>query len=396
MRTLCRDEGNSKVTPSARLQSAIELTDLIIESARDNGPAADAIITAWFKTRRYAGSGDRRAVRDLVYRAIRAFGKAPHCGRAAFAAFEDLHPLFDGSAHGPAVVTKNENPPKPSVIPAWLEAEIPAEEREALLGRAPFDLRVNPRMMTRDEVIAKFDGASAIEGTAFGVRLPDNIPLINHPELNGVVEVQDGGSQMIAAACQAKPGQTIIDLCAGAGGKTLALAGDMGGEGYLIACDTDRRRLQQLEPRADLAGISNISSRLLNPMQEADALEDYVEGADCVLVDAPCSGSGTWRRNPELRWRLTKQRLSSVISLQARLLALGSRYVKPGGALVYAVCSLIPGEGQAQIDNFLAANEGWRAEPCGLTVGRVDGQGWKLTPAHDGTDGFFLARLIRT
>jgi 16S rRNA (cytosine967-C5)-methyltransferase len=384
------------LTPSARLQSAIEVTDLIITAARDNGPAADSVISTWFQGRRYAGSSDRRAVRDLVYRAIRTFGKPPHSGRAAFAAFSDLHPLFDGSTHGPAVLTKSENPPKPSLIPAWLEDKIPAEERAALLERAPFDLRSNPRMITRENLMVMLAGAVPIAGTQYGLRLPDKIPLANRPELNGLVEVQDAGSQMIAAACLAKPGQFIIDLCAGAGGKTLAIAADMAGEGNILACDTDRRRLQQLEPRADLAGIPNIQSRLLNPTQEESMLSDHREAADCVLIDAPCSGTGTWRRNPELRWRLTKPRLAAVIALQARLLTIGSTFVKPGGALVYAVCSLLPGEGRDQIDAFLKANPDWKTDDMGLEAGRADGAGVKLTPANDGTDGFFVARLLRT
>ena len=384
------------MTPAARLQSAIEVTDLIIASARENGPAADSIITTWFKERRYAGSGDRRAVRDLVYRAIRSFGRPPHTARAGFAALADLHPLFDGSTHGPAVLTKNENPATPSLIPAWLEDKIAEDEREALLGRAPFDLRANPRMASRDDVMALLQGAQAIEGTKHGLRLPDHIPLANRPELNGLVEVQDAGSQMIAAACQAQPGQRILDLCAGAGGKTLALAADMNGEGHLLACDTDRARLQRLEPRAHVAGISTINVRLLNPMQELAMLDDQIGLNDTVLVDAPCSGSGTWRRNPELRWRLTKPRLEAVIELQARLLHLGSQFVKPGGALVYAVCSLIPGEGRAQAEAFLKANPDWNAESVGLSVGREEGPGWKLTPAHDGCDGFFIARLVRS
>ncbi len=384
------------MTPSARLQTAIQLTDLIIASARDNGPAADTIITTWFRERRYAGSGDRRAVRDLVYRAIRTFGRPPHTARAGFAALEDLHPLFDGSTHGPAVLTKNENPAAPSLIPAWLEDKIAVEEREALLGRAPFDLRANPRMTSRDNLMPLLKGAQAIDGTAHGLRLPDHIPLANRPELTGLVEVQDAGSQMIAAACQAQPGQRILDLCAGAGGKTLALAADMQGEGHILACDTDRARIQRLEPRAHVAGIANIQTRLLNPLQELAMLDDQIDLNDCVLVDAPCSGSGTWRRNPELRWRLTKPRLEAVIELQARLLQLGSQFVKPGGALVYAVCSLIPGEGRAQAEGFLASNPGWEAESVGLTVGRPDGCGWKLTPAHDGCDGFFIARLKRS
>lgn len=376
------------MTPAARVQSSIEILDLIITSVRDNGAAADTIIANWFKTRRFAGSGDRRAVRDLVYRAIRTFGDVPRSGRSAMLGLAADEPalalLFDGSTHGPPAIGASEQGAAPGLLPGWLARIIPAEDHAALLGRAPFDLRVNTLKANRATVITMLAGAEPIPGTANGLRLPDAIPLANRPELDGLVEVQDAGSQMVAETCQARPGQTVIDLCAGAGGKTLALAADMMGAGKLYACDTDRGRLSRLIPRAQVAGAFSVQTRLLNPTREAEALEDLRESADCVLVDAPCSGTGTLRRNPELRWRLTHARLDAVITLQAYLLDLAATLVRPGGALVYAVCSLIGEEGQAQVDAFLRHRSGWTLEAART-----------LTPSRDSTDGFFVARLIR-
>jgi 16S rRNA (cytosine967-C5)-methyltransferase len=379
--------------PAARLQAAIELVDLIAESARDNGPAADSLISQWFRDRRYAGSKDRRAVRDLVYRAIRSFADVPPSGRAAFAGFEDLRPLFDGSHHGPETLHPSEVGMVQSLVPDWLTNDIPQAEHEKLLERAPLDLRVNTLKTSRAAVHTLLPEAVAITGTHNGLRLAENITLSNHPELDGVVEVQDAGSQMIALACAAKPGQTVLDFCAGAGGKTLALAADMKRQGRLIASDTDRARLSRLAPRAVIAGAEWIETRLINPNKELDALADLLQQADCVLVDAPCSGAGTWRRNPELRWRLTPERLSKTTETQARLLDVAAQFVRPGGALVYAVCSILSVEGAEQIDQFLSRNHGFTAGDTGISLGRVSGAGRLLTPAHDETDGFFVARL---
>ncbi len=378
------NRNNDAVTPPARLQAAIEILDAIIAAARDNGPAADTVLADWFKTRRYAGSKDRRAVRDLVYRAIRAFGAPPPSARAAFAAFDDLHPLFDGSGYGPPALGENEIAAQPSLLSPWLAGLIPAEEHAALLERAPFDLRVNALKTTRDTIAAELEGAQPIAGTAHGLRLPEPLNLAARPDLAGLVEPQDASSQIAAAVCAAKPGMTVIDLCAGAGGKALALAADMAVTGKLIACDTDRGRLSRLPRRAALAGAEGIETRLLNPGREQEALADLEAAADLVLVDAPCSGSGTWRRNPELRWRLTPARLDAVIALQRHVLALGSSLVRPGGVLVYAVCSLIAREGPQQVETFVAANQGWR---CDETR--------SLTPSREGSDGFFVARLSK-
>jgi 16S rRNA (cytosine967-C5)-methyltransferase len=388
------------MTPAARVQAAIELLDLIIVAARDNGAAADTIIARWFKERRYAGSKDRAAVRALVYRAIRAFGDPPVSGRAALLglADPDIEALFDGGRHSPMPVEPGEPRAAPSLLPSWLAADLPGwlddGEAGAMLARAPLDLRVNRLNATRGDILGQFDGAVAIEGLEDGVRLPEQPDLEAHPAFRaGLVEVQDAGSQWIAAACAVAPGETVVDLCAGAGGKTLALAAAMAARGRLIACDTDRRRLGQLAPRARRAGVVPIEHRLLDPKRELEALADLRAAADIVLIDAPCTGSGTWRRNPEARWRLTPERLARQVALQAHVLDLGAQLVRPGGVLVYAVCSILDAEGRGATAAFEARHEGWRAVDPGIGAGRSRGGGRLLTPAHDRTDGFFVAKL---
>ncbi|MBA3896144.1 MAG: RsmB/NOP family class I SAM-dependent RNA methyltransferase [Sphingomonadaceae bacterium] len=384
------------MTPAARLQAAIELLDAIVASAADNGPAADTIIADWFRKRRYAGSGDRRAVRELVYRAIRGFGDPPESGRAAMAGLADGDPdlaaAFDGSGYGPAALTPEEPRAIPKAMPDWLGGLIDGAEHAALLERAPLDLRANRLKTTRDAMLAAFPGASAF-GTNC-VRLDPPITIENRPEhRDGLIEVQDAGSQLAVAACRATAGMVVVDLCAGGGGKTLALAADMAGKGRLIACDTDRTRLSKLSPRAARAGAV-VEDRLLDGERETAMLADLDGAADVVLVDAPCSGCGTLRRNPEARWRLSPERLDRVLAVQRHVLALAAPVVRPGGALVYAVCSLIDAEGAGQAANFLAAHPDWTAEPP-FAEGCARGPGRILSPSHDATDGFFVARLVR-
>jgi 16S rRNA (cytosine967-C5)-methyltransferase len=265
----------------------------------------------------------------------------------------------------------------------------------ALLGRAPLDLRVNRLKTTRDAVLKELTDAIAGRLSPDAIRLPEGTKVEAVPAfVEGRVEVQDEGSQVIVAACEAAPRMTVVDLCAGAGGKTLALAAAMAGQGRLIACDVDRARLSRLAPRAERAGASFIETRLLDARQEERALTDLQGEADAVLIDAPCSGTGTWRRNPEARWRLTPERLDRLRAMQARVLEIGAGLVRPGGRLVYAVCSLLDEEGKDQVDTYLAAHSGWEIlDP--LTVGRRHGPGRRLTPMHDGTDGFFIAASVR-
>lgn len=390
------------MTPAARAQAAIELLDLVIAAARDDGAAADTLIARYFRDRRYAGSKDRRAVRDLVYRAIRAWGDRPLSGRAALAGLArddaDLAALFDGSAHGPEPLRGGEPVPEPALIPRWIEPElaglIDGAEQAALLDRAPLHIRANALVATRETLLPHWSDAQPIATTRQGIALPAGTEVEKDPLLaSGTVEIQDAGSQIIAEACEARAGMTVLDLCAGAGGKTLALAADMGGEGRLIAADSVRDRLARLVPRAARAGCSGmIETLLLDPGREARSLAHLEGQCDVVLIDAPCSGSGTWRRNPEARWRLTPDRLDRIVALQARLLAVAAPLVKPGGRLVYAVCSLIDREGRDQVQQFVRLAPLWKARRA-IDAGRPWGEGTLLTPRHDGTDGFFFAVL---
>ena len=394
------------MTPAARLQSAITLLDEIIIAARNNGASADTLATQFFAARRYAGSKDRRAVRNLTWAAIRHFGECPANARSAFVALADhdteMAALFDGTPYGPAHIVAGEARADGAVIPAWIQPLfsplIDAAEQAALLERAPLDLRVNRLKGDRASVLADLPEAQILPQSEYALRLPTGFAADNHPVIrDGRADIQDLGSQLIVNACAAKPGMTVVDLCAGAGGKTLALASDMDGQGRIIASDTNRRRLGQLIPRAQRAGARNIETMLLNPGRERAMLNDVVGKCDIVLIDAPCSGTGTWRRNPELRWRLTPERLDQVITVQAHVMDIGAAIVRPGGVLVYAVCSLLDKEGAKQVDAFMTRNTGWVIESLesetAKVTGRAHGGGTMLTPQHDGTDGFFMARL---
>jgi 16S rRNA (cytosine967-C5)-methyltransferase len=389
------------VTPAARVQSAIELLDSIIAAARANAAPADRILADWFRNNRFAGSKDRRAIRELVYDAIRACGPLPESGRAAILRLAQrsgaIAALFDGSQYGPPAIADGETVAQPGVAPEWLEralarSDITAAEAEALLERAPLDIRVNTLKTSRD-VIELPVPAEPIAAPN-GLRLARGTPVEQWAAYrDGLIEVQDGGSQLACEVVAARAGETVIDLCAGAGGKTLALAASMRNAGTLIAADTDRGRLSRLRPRAERAGALVTETVLLDPGRELDALAKWRDGADVVLVDAPCSGTGTWRRNPEGRWRLSPRDLERYVSAQARLFEIAREIVRPGGRLVYVVCSLLDEEGANQVATFLHAHREWRAELPNLSVGTSRGTGIRLTPFHDGTDGFFIARL---
>ena len=391
------------MTPAARVQAAIEILDEVISSARDDGPPADSIVSHYFKARRYAGSKDRRAVRELVFRAIRRSAERPESGRAAMvglaASDAGLEPLFDGSPHGPARIAEGEAGAEVSLLPVWIESELSPlvvrDEWPALLERAPLDLRVNVARTDRDAMLAAFDEATETRLSPWGIRMAPDSRVEQHPAyLEGLVEVQDEGSQLIALACEPHARMRIVDLCAGAGGKALALAA-AAPEAEILACDTNRARLSKLGPRAERGG-AKIETRLIDGGREAQQMSDWNDQADVVLVDAPCSGSGTWRRNPEGRWRLTPERLKRVAALQARLLDIAAPLVRPGGTLVYAVCSILQREGAAQAEGFLGRHSSWAMQNALGPFGREDGSGRLLTPHHDGTDGFFVARFKRS
>jgi 16S rRNA (cytosine967-C5)-methyltransferase len=389
------------MTPAARLQAAIEIVDLVIQSAREQGAPADAIVSRYFKTRRYAGSKDRRAVRELAFSAIRRTAEVPQSGRSAVIGLaKDDPPLLDlfGEPRGPAPLGNGEEGSPAGVIPEWLVPELSPLvgpcEWPALLERAPLDLRVNVSRTTRDEMEGELPDAQPTRLSPWGLRLPPGTRIDDSDAYrSGLVEVQDEGSQLIALACDPRPGQRILDLCAGAGGKSLALAA-AAPDTSILATDADRGRLSKLGPRAERAGAS-IETRLLNPPNEAAELADWNGSADIVLVDAPCSGSGTWRRNPEARWRLTPERLDRLVAAQARLLDIAAALAKPGGALVYAVCSILGREGAGQVESFLGRRSDWIVQDTEVVHGRSDGGGRLLTPGHDSTDGFFIARLIK-
>lgn len=378
----------------ARLMAAIEIVDAIITAARTQGPAADTIIQRYFATRRYAGSKDRAAIRELAYAAIRYSGERPVSGRAALLGLAkerpELLPLFDGSTHAPLPPAADEPQAKSALLPAWL---IPyftqrfgdswQEEAAALLERAPIDVRVNAlRAADPAAVIAALPvPARPIPGLPLGLRLDAPVALDHHPlMLDGAIEIQDAASQHSVLLAGPKPGEFIVDLCAGAGGKTLAMAAAMAGTGRILATDVNRDRLAAMGPRLVRSGAEAlVECRLLNPGREMEALTDVMHAADLVFVDAPCSGTGTWRRNPELRWRLAPDGLDRLIAVQRRLILLARELVRPGGRIVYAVCSVLREEGANQVARTLM-EPGWRE------ITRAE-----FSPAQHGCDGFFVA-----
>ncbi|MAW89850.1 MAG: RNA methyltransferase [Altererythrobacter sp.] len=392
------------MTPAARVQTSIELLDAIIASAQSKGAPADRILAEWFRNNRFAGSKDRRAVRELVFSAIRACGPVPRNGRAAMLRLaqidESLLPLFDGSNYGPQPIADGEVAAEGGVAPAWLSdllaaSDITGDEAAALLDRAPLDVRVNTLKAERATLALPVEAQPT--GAPHGLRLEAGTQVEQWAEWKeGQVEVQDTGSQLACLAAEVAPGSTVIDLCAGGGGKTLALAAAMENLGKLVASDTDRGRLSRLPQRAERAGATMIETRLLDPKREFEALGDLEGQADVVLVDAPCSGTGTWRRNPEARWRLDHAELARLTALQADILDLAARLVKPGGRLIYVTCSLLDEEGATQFDKFLGRTKSFSAREIALPAGRQRGNGTRLTPYHDGTDGFFIARADRS
>jgi 16S rRNA (cytosine967-C5)-methyltransferase len=389
------------MTPAARVQAATELLDIVITSARSKGAPADRIIADYFRTRRYAGSKDRRAVRDLVYRAIRLCGPVPASGRAAMLAVaaqdEAVAALFDGSPHGPAPRAEGEETASTGLAPKWLAAALRASDLDgreiaALLDRAPLDVRVNA--LKADRAAIDLPEAGEPLASAQGLRFANGTPVEQwHAYEQGLVEVQDLGSQLIVEALPVSPGDTIIDLCAGGGGKTLALAARLGNAASLVAADTDKRRLGNLAPRAARAGAAVDHTVLLDPGREMAALAPFKGKADHVLVDAPCSGSGTWRRSPEGRWRLDKGELARLNGLQDHVLSIAAQLVRPGGSIAFVTCSLLDAEGPDRIAGFLARHPGWQTEAPHLPFGTARGGGVRLDPLHHGTDGFFVALL---
>lgn len=274
-------------------------------------------------------------------------------------------------------------------------------EMAATLTPPPLDLRVNPLKSTREAMLRQIKAlglmAEATKLSPHGIRLQERLSLARLPWLKtGEIAIQDEGSQLVAQLVGARPGERVVDFCAGAGGKTLAMAAQMMNKGHVVACDINEARLKRCAERLRGAGIHNVETRVLG--SETDRwVKRHKGGFDRVLVDAPCSGTGTWRRNPDARWRAPELGLEGLVALQARILASAARLVKPGGRLVYATCSLLCEENEAQVAAFLAAHPAFRVVPLGEAAPQLAGDGdhLSLTPARHETDGFFAAILHR-
>jgi 16S rRNA (cytosine967-C5)-methyltransferase len=410
------------MTPAARLQAAID----ILAGLEQTQQPVDRYLRDFFKARRYAGSKDRRAIGERVFDILRHRARFAHrMGEASpralmiaalLAEGENPATLFSGG-YGPAPLSDAEcaviaavPPPAPPHVtgeyPQWLEPSLArafggqlAEEMAALQTRAPVDLRVNTLKATRPDVLTGLQTEGfAVQPTLYspvGIRIPPgegSATLSASPLfLAGAFEFQDEAAQIASLLAGARPGLTVLDLAAGAGGKALAMAAAMENRGAILAFDDDPRRLKPLAERAARAGITCIT------LAEQRGGPLWGDGKfDLVFLDSPCSGSGTWRRQPELRWRLTLERLAELTRLQDRLLDEAARHISPGGRLVYATCSLLPDENEDRVTAFLARNPGFRhLEAAMAWPGKIPGLGrdFRASPATTGTDGFYCALL---
>jgi len=424
------------MTPGARLQAAIEILDGLANTAQP----ADGYLRDWSRAHRFAGAKDRAAITERVYTALRhraslAWRMNADDGRALVLASllaekesaETIARLFSGEGHAPPVLSDAEqraliSPPteKPPAhvsgeYPLWLEpellrtfgADLPAE-MHAMNARASVDLRVNTLRAQRDDMLVGLRSLDvAAERTPFspvGIRIAsgEGLGALQHTQFfqTGAFEFQDEASQLVAQLCGVKPGESMLDLAAGAGGKSLALAALMRNQGEILAFDIDPKRLKQLPPRARRAGASiiRIADRRGGPAWGKGLF-------DVVLVDVPCSGSGAWRRSPDQKWRLTPERLAEHRSLQAWLIDDGARHTKPGGRLVYATCSLLMSENEDVCRVFLERHADFRLvlaakawgdaglpAPAPLGVGEY----FRASPYRTATDGFFACIIQRT
>ena len=431
------------MTPSARIQATIDILERL---GIENRPA-DALVSAYFRTRRFIGSKDRSEIAARVYAVLRHHARlgwwlarveAEDTPRnrviaeltlAEGVAVKDMGRLFSGETYAPIPLDGPEDKlvkatagqpldhpdmPKPvrSEIPDWAAASLETNfgdryeaEVAALLDQAPLDLRVNELRGTRDEVVQTLTaGKLDVVPTPLsplGIRVKGRPQLGRHPAFqSGLIEVQDEGSQLIALLVDARPGQQVVDFCSGAGGKALAMAARMRGKGRVVACDVSKGRLDRGKERLRRAGIDNVEPRLLE--NERDRWVKKQRGKfDRVLVDAPCSGTGAWRRNPDARWR--PMDLERLLGVQREILDSAARLAKPdGGRVIYATCSLLREENEAQVEGFLASHPDYRLVPVETVWDEAVGTGpaptsgmLRLSPAANGTDGFFVAVLER-
>ena len=431
------------MTPAARASAAIEILADMEERKR---PAAEAL-KDWGTSHRFAGSGDRAAIGNLVFdclrnRASAAFAMGEGAPRALVLRTlvsqwqmtpEQVADLADGSRHAPQPLSEAELAGLKATLPAtapahvrgdfpeWLAPEFDrafgghaAEQGAGLARRAPVDLRVNTLKADRDKVLKalrRFEPEPA-PLSPFGIRVAQGPGPSRNPHLeaepghgNGWYEVQDEGSQLATLLSGAGPRQQVIDLCAGAGGKTLGLAAVMENTGQLYAYDADSFRLRPIFERLKRAGVRNVQ---VLPPGDPEALAKLAGKMDLVLIDAPCSGSGVWRRRPDAKWRLSPAMLEARRGEQKTVLEEGADLVKPGGRLAYVTCSILPSENSDQVESFLAGHpqfkliawpELWqRSLPAKTPVPSADGSGETLlmTPRDHGTDGFFVAVMQRS
>jgi 16S rRNA (cytosine967-C5)-methyltransferase len=416
------------MTPAARVQAAIEILDGLDKTAQP----ADRYVRDWFRARRYAGAKDRAAVAERVYNVLRhrasfAWRVGAHVRSLALASLlhegqspEAIEALFSGAPYAPpplsdaerhALVSPAREEPPAHVkgeYPEWLEPELKRafgselpEEMQAMLARAPVDLRVNTLRANRDDMLVGLS-ALGIKGEPMtyapdGIRIAtaEGLSTLQHTQFfeTGAFEFQDEGSQIVGLLCGVKPGDQVLDLAAGAGGKSLALAAIMDNKGEILAFDIDAARLREVRPRARRAGAGIVAAT------DKRGGPGWGSGKfDMVLIDAPCSGSGTWRRNPELKWRLTPQRLKELTGVQAQLLDDGARHTKSGGRVVYATCSLLPSEDEDGIAAFLGRNPDFRVIPAAAIWRELGlaqtppgmGEYFRASPLKCATDGFFV------
>ena len=432
------------MTPSARLSAAI---DVFADIEARRRPAADAL-KDWGLTHRFAGSSDRSAIAGLVYDALRRKASSTWLvgettPRAALIGMlhrergfgpADIEALFSGARFAPAPLTEGEKTalasrslagapaPVQGEYPDWLDPHLArvfgddrAEEGAALASRAPLDMRVNTLKAEREEVLPKLEhlGAEPTRWSPIGLRIRLAADAKNpaiHAEpvfLKGAIEIQDEGSQLAILFAGAKPGEQIIDLCAGAGGKTLALAAAMDNSGQIYATDIDKRQLAPIHERISRAGARNIQVR--TPRGEADVLADLTGRADCVIIDAPCTGTGTWRRNPDAKWRIRPGALAERVKQQAALLDRAAALTKAGGRIAYITCSVLAEENGDQVRAFVERHPDFSVEkppelarPLGeraylfTHAALISNEGLLMTPRRTDTDGFFVSLLRRS
>ncbi len=417
------------MTPGARLAAAIDLLSVIDGSQAP----ADTLVADYFRARRYAGSKDRGAITTIVYgvlrrrvsldERLRLCGLEPNARTRALAWLG--HPIDDAAwtpPHCPALLTDHERsalalpvpPPSPAAgveLPDWLYQAFVRDfgaaaeaEAVALLAEAPVDLRVLGGLSAVASARAALAEAGLVATSTpwspVGLRLQARAPLglLRHM---GAIEVQDEGSQLAARLVDAKPGHRVLDRCAGAGGKSLAIADDTRGSATILASDVTPRRLDGVLERARRASLQGITVRAAASGEAATLGRDF----DRVLVDAPCSGSGTFRRSPDARLRLLPETVARLAATQSAILDDVAPLVRPGGRLVYVTCSVLRAENHDVVAAFLNRNSDFQPIPAravwdasGLgpaPESAFDGPWLQLTPNRSGTDGFFVAILER-